>query len=137
MFGQGKVGGRSSTVFNLPSYTFPLFLALMHSHVAFTQKFPFAAFFLFGTKIFLFRFCGLCSSAKRRKIQEANVFLFFGIFFALVHLVCCLFYDFVGGADEAFSFSPIFPLFLLFCSVNLNCIYSNFVDKACGSKRMQ
>jgi len=138
MFGQGKVGGRSSTVFNLPSYTFPLFLALMHSHVAFTQKFPFAAFFLFGTKIFLFRFCGLCSSAKRRKIQEANVFLFLWVFFCAGSFGLLFVLWFCGWRwRSVLSFSPVFPLFLLFCSVNLNCIYSNFVDKACGLKRMQ
>jgi len=106
---------------------------MLHLHKNFLlQRFSFLE-----QKYFCFAFVGFVRRRNVGKYKRQMFSFFCEFFFVLVHLVCCLFYDFVGGADEAFSFSPIFPLFLLFCSVNLNCIYSNFVDKACGLKRMQ
>lgn len=139
MFGQGKVGGKSSTVFNLPSYTFPLFLALMHSHVAFAQKFPFCVFPFWNENIFVSLLSALFVGEMKENTRGECFLLFFfpptaGSFGLLFVLWFC-------GRHWRSSVLPSltlkFLLFLLFCSVNLNCIYSNFADSAGGLQRMQ
>lgn len=110
MFGQGKVGGKSSTVFNLPSYTFPLLFspnALAYSHVAFAQKFPFCVFPFWNENIFVSLLSALFVGEMKENARGECLFCFF-FPLLLVHLVCCLFYDFVGGTDEA-AFSPPLP----------------------------